>query len=135
MEEVPAHVHPSPIVPDIFTRQHEHRSGLIWNISVAIYSSVIVPLHVKKEPLEAWILREITGSGTDDDLILRVRGFIFLLLGGHMLFDFSRSLVHVLKKAKVLPLKALVELIFNKLVRYFHQYREEAQNCVHPFPT
>ncbi|KAI5658711.1 hypothetical protein M9H77_27504 [Catharanthus roseus] len=31
MEEVPAHVHPGPIVPDILTRQHEHRSGLIWS--------------------------------------------------------------------------------------------------------
>ncbi|KAI5663422.1 hypothetical protein M9H77_22745 [Catharanthus roseus] len=31
MEEVPAHVHLGPIVPDVFTRQHEHRSGLIWS--------------------------------------------------------------------------------------------------------
>ncbi|KAI5663254.1 hypothetical protein M9H77_22577 [Catharanthus roseus] len=35
----------------------------------------------------------------------------------------------------VLPLKALVELTFNKLIRYFNQHREEAQNCVHPFST
>ncbi|KAI5657755.1 hypothetical protein M9H77_26548 [Catharanthus roseus] len=31
MEEVPAHVHPDPIVPDVLSRQHEHRSGLIWS--------------------------------------------------------------------------------------------------------
>ncbi|KAI5671518.1 hypothetical protein M9H77_11882 [Catharanthus roseus] len=31
MEEVPAHVHPGPIVPDVLTRQHEHRSELIWS--------------------------------------------------------------------------------------------------------
>ncbi|KAI5661598.1 hypothetical protein M9H77_20921 [Catharanthus roseus] len=31
MEEVPAHVHSGPIVPDILSRQHEHRSGLIWS--------------------------------------------------------------------------------------------------------
>ncbi|KAI5673570.1 hypothetical protein M9H77_13934 [Catharanthus roseus] len=31
MEEVPAHVHPGPIVPDVLSRQHKHRSGLIWN--------------------------------------------------------------------------------------------------------
>ncbi|KAI5677554.1 hypothetical protein M9H77_08504 [Catharanthus roseus] len=31
MEEVPAHVHPGPIDPDVLTRQHEHRSGLIWS--------------------------------------------------------------------------------------------------------
>ncbi|KAI5672751.1 hypothetical protein M9H77_13115 [Catharanthus roseus] len=31
MEEVPVHVHQGPIVPDILTRQHEHRSGLIWS--------------------------------------------------------------------------------------------------------
>ncbi|KAI5668964.1 hypothetical protein M9H77_18817 [Catharanthus roseus] len=31
MEEVPAHVHLGPIVPDVLSRQHEHRSGLIWS--------------------------------------------------------------------------------------------------------
>ncbi|KAI5671449.1 hypothetical protein M9H77_11813 [Catharanthus roseus] len=31
MEEVPAHVHPGPIVPDVLSRQHEHRSDLIWS--------------------------------------------------------------------------------------------------------
>ncbi|KAI5673971.1 hypothetical protein M9H77_14335 [Catharanthus roseus] len=32
MEEVQAHVHPVLIVPDVLTRQHEHRSGLIWSV-------------------------------------------------------------------------------------------------------
>ncbi|KAI5681249.1 hypothetical protein M9H77_02476 [Catharanthus roseus] len=31
IEEVPAHVHLGLIVPDVLTRQHEHRSGLIWS--------------------------------------------------------------------------------------------------------
>ncbi|KAI5653017.1 hypothetical protein M9H77_30204 [Catharanthus roseus] len=31
MEEVPAYVHPGPIVPDVLTRQHEHRYELIWS--------------------------------------------------------------------------------------------------------
>ncbi|KAI5652377.1 hypothetical protein M9H77_29564 [Catharanthus roseus] len=31
MEEVPAHVHPDPIVPDVLTRQHKHGFGLIWS--------------------------------------------------------------------------------------------------------
>ncbi|KAI5681115.1 hypothetical protein M9H77_02342 [Catharanthus roseus] len=31
MEEVPGHVHPGPIVLDVLSRQHEHRSGLIWS--------------------------------------------------------------------------------------------------------
>ncbi|KAI5659599.1 hypothetical protein M9H77_28392 [Catharanthus roseus] len=31
MEEEPAHVHPGPIVTDVLSRQHEHRSGLIWS--------------------------------------------------------------------------------------------------------
>ncbi|KAI5657737.1 hypothetical protein M9H77_26530 [Catharanthus roseus] len=31
MKEVPAHVHLGPIVPDVLTRQHGHRSGLIWS--------------------------------------------------------------------------------------------------------
>ncbi|KAI5678089.1 hypothetical protein M9H77_09039 [Catharanthus roseus] len=52
-----------------------------------------------------------------------------------MTTNISEALNNVLKKARVLPLKALVELIFNKLVKYFHQHREEAENCVHPFPT
>ncbi|KAI5682803.1 hypothetical protein M9H77_04031 [Catharanthus roseus] len=59
--------------------------------------------------------------------------------GGHrhgiMTTNISKALNSVLKKARVLPLKALVELIFNKLVKYFHQQQEEAENCVHPFPT
>ncbi|KAI5658231.1 hypothetical protein M9H77_27024 [Catharanthus roseus] len=57
--------------------------------------------------------------------------------GGHrhgmMTNNFPEALNSVLKNAKVLPLKPLVDLIFNKLVRYFNQHREEAQNCVHPF--
>ncbi|KAI5649677.1 hypothetical protein M9H77_35682 [Catharanthus roseus] len=59
--------------------------------------------------------------------------------GGHrhgiMTTNISEALNSVLKKARVLPLKVLVELIFNKLVKYFHQHREEAENCVHPFST
>ncbi|KAI5658212.1 hypothetical protein M9H77_27005 [Catharanthus roseus] len=31
MEEVSAHVHPRPIVPDVLSRQHEHQSGLMWS--------------------------------------------------------------------------------------------------------
>ncbi|KAI5668646.1 hypothetical protein M9H77_18499 [Catharanthus roseus] len=54
---------------------------------------------------------------------------------GIMTTNISEALNSVLKKARVLPLKALVELIFNKLVKYFYQHREEAENCVHPFPT
>ncbi|KAI5658648.1 hypothetical protein M9H77_27441 [Catharanthus roseus] len=59
--------------------------------------------------------------------------------GGHrhgiMITNISEALNIVLKKARVLPLKAPVEFIFNKLVRYFNQHSEEVQNCVHPFPT
>ncbi|KAI5658626.1 hypothetical protein M9H77_27419 [Catharanthus roseus] len=57
---------------------------------------------VKKESLEAWILREFTGSESDDDLILHARGFIFLLLGGHMLPDMSGSLIRVRSHIPVL---------------------------------
>ncbi|KAI5675832.1 hypothetical protein M9H77_06782 [Catharanthus roseus] len=31
MEEIPAHVYPSPIVSNVLMRQHEHRSGFIWS--------------------------------------------------------------------------------------------------------
>ncbi|KAI5669471.1 hypothetical protein M9H77_19324 [Catharanthus roseus] len=54
---------------------------------------------------------------------------------GIMTTNISEALNCMLKKATVLPLNALVELIFNKLVKYFHQHREEVENCVHPFPT
>ncbi|KAI5661723.1 hypothetical protein M9H77_21046 [Catharanthus roseus] len=47
MEEALAYVHPNPISPDVLTRYK-----------------------VKKEPLQAWVLREFTGSETDDDFIM-----------------------------------------------------------------
>ncbi|KAI5668974.1 hypothetical protein M9H77_18827 [Catharanthus roseus] len=31
MEEVPVHVHPGSIVSDVLTKQHKHRSGMIWS--------------------------------------------------------------------------------------------------------
>ncbi|KAI5662351.1 hypothetical protein M9H77_21674 [Catharanthus roseus] len=31
MEEVPTHVYLGPIITDVLSRQHEHRSGLIWS--------------------------------------------------------------------------------------------------------
>ncbi|KAI5656292.1 hypothetical protein M9H77_25085 [Catharanthus roseus] len=65
MEEVPAYVHPSPILS--LTHFSEYK--------------------VKKESLEAWISGEFTGSETDDDLIMRARRFIFLLLRAHKLPD------------------------------------------------
>ncbi|KAI5661856.1 hypothetical protein M9H77_21179 [Catharanthus roseus] len=111
MGEVLAHVHPGPIVPDVLPRQHEHRFGLIWSgdhetcytdlqcrrFGRNLFHCYSTAPHrlVKKEPLEAWILRAFIGSQTDDNIILRARGFIFLLIGGHMLPDFSRNLVHV----------------------------------------
>ncbi|KAI5678487.1 hypothetical protein M9H77_09437 [Catharanthus roseus] len=90
-----------PIVPDILTRQHEHRSGLIWSGDHETLIGLLLSLthfsgyKVKKDPLKAWILREFTGSEIDDDLILRAHEFIFLLLGGHMLSDFSGNLTFV----------------------------------------
>ncbi|KAI5680330.1 hypothetical protein M9H77_01557 [Catharanthus roseus] len=44
---------------------------------------------------------------TDYDLILCVRGFIFLLLGGHMLPDFSGNLVHLISDVQADPLAPL----------------------------
>ncbi|KAI5662809.1 hypothetical protein M9H77_22132 [Catharanthus roseus] len=63
MEEVPVHVHPGCTVL-IFYRDSTNTDL------------------VKKEPLEAWILRPFTGSETDDDLIMCAHGFIFLFIGG-----------------------------------------------------
>ncbi|KAI5682607.1 hypothetical protein M9H77_03835 [Catharanthus roseus] len=88
------------------------------------------------------VMKEIQDRNVDAYIYLMKIGaekWILLHDGEHrhgiMTTNISEALNSVLKKARVLPLKALVELIFNKLVRYFHQHREEAQNCVHPFPT
>ncbi|KAI5681138.1 hypothetical protein M9H77_02365 [Catharanthus roseus] len=69
----------------------------------------------RDEPLEAWILRAVTGLVTDDDLILRARGFIFLLIGGHMLLDFSRNLVHV----RYLSLSEDIDAISDEYIRWY----------------
>ncbi|KAI5661872.1 hypothetical protein M9H77_21195 [Catharanthus roseus] len=98
MEEVVAHVHPGPIVADVLSRQHEHISAF-WAEPIPVLqygSSHFSGYKVKKEPFEAWILRAFTGSETDDDPMLRALGFIFLLIGGHMLPDFSGNLVHAI---------------------------------------
>ncbi|KAI5670995.1 hypothetical protein M9H77_11359 [Catharanthus roseus] len=44
MEDVPTHVHTGLIVPDILTRQHEHRSGLIWS---GDHETCITDLHCR----------------------------------------------------------------------------------------
>ncbi|KAI5676151.1 hypothetical protein M9H77_07101 [Catharanthus roseus] len=111
MEEVPAHVYPGPIIPDVLTRQHKHR------------------YKVKNEPLEAWILREFTRSENDDDLILHSCGFILLLLGGYMFPDLSGSLFVWLSyhdRGLVLSdlWRAEVPLICYEIVEYHHPVRE-----------
>ncbi|KAI5654206.1 hypothetical protein M9H77_31393 [Catharanthus roseus] len=85
--------------PDVLTRQHENRL-----IGIRLSLTKFFRYKVKKEPLEAWILREFTGSETDEDLIMRARGFIFLILGGHMLSDMSDRHVELDPRA---PLDAM----------------------------
>ncbi|KAI5682092.1 hypothetical protein M9H77_03320 [Catharanthus roseus] len=148
MEEVPAHVHPGPIVPDVLTRQHKHRFGLTGSGDHATcftdlqcrrfgrnlfqsYSTTPCTL-VKKEPLEVWILRAFTGSETDDDLILRARGFNFLLLGGHILLDFLGSLVHVrylslLEDFDAISTYSWVEVLSYPKDEYIRWYRDITQ--------
>ncbi|KAI5669124.1 hypothetical protein M9H77_18977 [Catharanthus roseus] len=90
-------MYPGPIVPNILARQHEHRSGLIWSGDHETCFTDLQCRHfgcnpfqsyntaprshffgykLKKEPLEAWILRAFTSSETDDDLILRIICFL-----------------------------------------------------------
>ncbi|KAI5658827.1 hypothetical protein M9H77_27620 [Catharanthus roseus] len=45
MEEVPAYMHPGPIVPDVLTRQHEYRYALIWS---GDHETCIIDLHCKR---------------------------------------------------------------------------------------
>ncbi|KAI5667969.1 hypothetical protein M9H77_17822 [Catharanthus roseus] len=116
MEEVPELVHPGPIVIDALSRQHEHQSGLIWSgdhetcytdlqckyfrrnlfqcYSTAPCRLPLFRIQGEEGTVGSMILRAFTDSETDDDLILDARGFIFLLIGGHMLPDFSENLVH-----------------------------------------
>ncbi|KAI5668395.1 hypothetical protein M9H77_18248 [Catharanthus roseus] len=92
---------------------------------------------VDKESSESWNWLE--QKQNNGNLILDAEKWTLLHDGGHrhgiMTTNISEALNGVLKKARVLPLKAMVELIFNKLVKYFHQHCEEAENCVHSFPT
>ncbi|KAI5669513.1 hypothetical protein M9H77_19366 [Catharanthus roseus] len=90
MEEVPAHVHLGPIVPNILSRYGDHET-CFTNIQcrrfernlfkccstaprrvlgVRLSLSHFSGYKVKKEPLEPWILRAFTGPENDDDLIL-----------------------------------------------------------------
>ncbi|KAI5673246.1 hypothetical protein M9H77_13610 [Catharanthus roseus] len=116
MEEVPAHVHPGAIVPDVLSRQHEHRSSLILSGDRETCYTDLQCRRFRRNLFQCysttprrlplfWIQGEegtigsmdpesVTGSETDDDLILRARRFIFLLIGGHMLPDFAENLVH-----------------------------------------
>lgn len=59
--------------------------------------------------------------------------------GGHrygcMTTNLSELLNSVLKKCRALPHKALVEFIYEKLVQYFCQYREEASHTMYQFPS
>ncbi|KAI5678382.1 hypothetical protein M9H77_09332 [Catharanthus roseus] len=89
MEEVP--VHSGPIVLDVSTRQYEHQSGMIWS---GDYETCFTGLQCRRFGRSLFQCYTFTGLQTDDDLILRARGFIFLLLGGHMLPYFSKNLVH-----------------------------------------
>ncbi|KAI5663041.1 hypothetical protein M9H77_22364 [Catharanthus roseus] len=114
MEEVPAHVHPGPIVTDVLSRQNEHRSGLIWSgdretcytdlqcrrfscnlfqyYSAAPRRLPLFRLQSEEGTIGSIDSEAFAGSETDDDLILRARGFNFLLIGRHMLPDFSGNL-------------------------------------------
>ncbi|KAI5659632.1 hypothetical protein M9H77_28425 [Catharanthus roseus] len=71
MEEVPAH--------------HEHRSRLIWS---GDRETCFTDLQCRRFGHNLFQCYNIAPQ-TDDDLILRARGFIFLLLGSHMLPNFS----------------------------------------------
>ncbi|KAI5681364.1 hypothetical protein M9H77_02591 [Catharanthus roseus] len=73
---------------------------------------------------------------SSENLTIDLEKWKLLHDGGHrhgmMTTNISEVLNSVLKKCRVIPLKAL---IFNKLIKYFNQHREEAKNCVHPFLT
>ncbi|KAI5663176.1 hypothetical protein M9H77_22499 [Catharanthus roseus] len=79
MEEAPTH--------------HEHRSGLIWSGDHETCFTDLQCRHFGRNLFQCY--STALHRFTDDDLILHARGFIFLLLGGRMLPDFSGNLVHV----------------------------------------
>ncbi|KAI5664895.1 hypothetical protein M9H77_24218 [Catharanthus roseus] len=106
-------MHPGPIVPYVLSRQHEHRSGLIWSgdretcytdlqlldrsyRETTWFAVVSQPLfRIQGEEGTIGSRASIHWFRDRHDLILRARGFIFLLIGRHMLPDFSGNLVHV----------------------------------------
>ncbi|KAI5669507.1 hypothetical protein M9H77_19360 [Catharanthus roseus] len=94
MEEVPAHVHPGPILPDVLTRQHEHRSSLICNVSVAIYFRLTASMHGS-------FMRCTTDRGSPSatsDLGLVAYSYLLAPLGAMWCtsFDLSQLPMHVL---------------------------------------
>ncbi|KAI5682762.1 hypothetical protein M9H77_03990 [Catharanthus roseus] len=105
MEEVPAHVHPGPIATDVLSRQHEHRTGLIWSrdretcytnlqcrrfgcklfqcYSAAPRRLPLFRLQSEEGTIGSMDLRAFIGSETEDDLILRARSCARRLLEVH----------------------------------------------------
>ncbi|KAI5676801.1 hypothetical protein M9H77_07751 [Catharanthus roseus] len=120
-------------------------SHLVANVPEIPVSNVIEEVQAGTKSKQ-WkfdrVMREIQDRNVNAYIYLvkiELDKWILLHDGGHrhriMTTNILKALNRVLKKARVLPLNALVELIFNKLVRYFNQHGEEAQNYVHPFPT
>ncbi|KAI5683428.1 hypothetical protein M9H77_04656 [Catharanthus roseus] len=60
MEEVPAHVHPGLIVPDMLTRQHKHRSGLIGTEN---HETCVTDIHCRHFNLSIGAVDILRGSG------------------------------------------------------------------------
>ncbi|KAI5640971.1 hypothetical protein M9H77_00391 [Catharanthus roseus] len=82
MEEVLAHVHPDPIVPDVLTRQYKHRSGLMWSRDREMCITDLQCRCFGRNLFQSYS----TAPCRLVDIIDRT---------GHMLPDFSNSLVHV----------------------------------------
>ncbi|KAI5664466.1 hypothetical protein M9H77_23789 [Catharanthus roseus] len=98
-------------------------------LKIATYASFLIATKIQERNVDAYIYL----------MKLDPKKLTLLHDGGHrhsiMTTNISEALNSVLKKNRVLPLKVLIELIFNKLVKYFYQHREKAETCVHPFPT
>ncbi|KAI5677894.1 hypothetical protein M9H77_08844 [Catharanthus roseus] len=85
MEKVSAHVHPGPLVPNVLTRQHKHRSGVIWSEDHETCITDIQCRHFDRNLFQAYS----TAHHRLIDIIDSTR------LGKSYLPDMSGNLIHV----------------------------------------
>ena len=61
-------------------------------------------------------------------------GFWTLCRWGNLTTNIAKSLNNALRGSRLLPIKALIDFTFNKVVQHFRKHMEIASNCQTPLP-